>query len=180
MEVLPTFLQIDLQNLYYGARNRGQRLDFEKIWDFFSSRGSEFLTDAVIYMIRGDDFDSSKFESKLKTLGYSLRIKETVRVIRDGKTIYKQSNHDVTIALDCIDRIKSYEKWILMSGDGDFTDLARHLKQNGKQVEIWGFKECYNSSLEAYADKMYFIDEDFFLKKSKISVFGFNRGGLEF
>lgn len=176
MSETATYLQIDLQNLFYAAKNRGQRIDFEKIWNYFNSRESEFLTEATVYMIHGDDFDSSKFEAKLEKMGYELCIKKSAKAHRYGKSVYTDGNHDVRITIDAIDRMSRFDKWILMSGDGDFADLAAYLRALGKIVEIWSFKECYNPALEAHADKMYFVDDSFFYKKPKIRVFGFNRG----
>jgi uncharacterized LabA/DUF88 family protein len=176
MESLSTFLQIDLQNLFFEAKNKGQRIDFEKIWSYFNGRETEFLTDALVYMIRGEDFDSSKFETKLLSVGYKLRIKNSLKLFREGRTIYRQTNHDVGITIDAVDKINSYSKWILMSGDGDFAELAKYLRQHGKKIEIWSFKECYNSAFEPYADRIHFIDEDFFYKKPRVSVFGFTFG----
>jgi len=177
MTPVSTFLQIDLQNLFYEARNRGQKVDLEKIWNHFNSRENEFLTEAVVYLIRSDDFDNSKFEVKLKSIGYRVCAKNSVKVVRDNKSFYKQTNHDVGIVVDCMDKIDSFKKWVLMSGDGDFVDICKYLKRKEKKIEIWSFKESYNSALEQYADKVCFINEDFFYKKPKISVFGFN---LEF
>jgi len=178
-DVTPTLLQIDLQNLFYEARNKNQRLDLEKIWEFFGQRESEYMTDALVYMIRGTDFDSTKFEAKLKSIGYSLRIKTALKVTKNSRTYYRQTNHDVAIAVDCLDRIDQFQKWILMSGDGDFVDVCKYLRNKGKKVEIWSFKDCYNPQLEQYADKMYFIGEDFYLKKSRVRVFGFNNDEID-
>ncbi len=169
-----TYLQIDLQNLFFEARNKGRKIDFEKVWDLFNGRETETLAAASIYMIRGDTFDSTKFEAKLKTIGYEIRTKNIVKFKKKNKTIYKNSNHDVTLTLDCMDRINTFNKWILMSGDGDFADLCKYLKRKGKKVEIWSFRESYNATLEMYADKVHFIDESFFYKKPKITVFGPN------
>lgn len=174
-----TFMQIDLQNLFYAASNRDERIDLEKIWIHFHGRETEFLTDAIVYTIRSKNFDSSKFEAKLQSIGYNLRIRNTVKITRNQRPIYKQSNHDVNITIDCMDRINTFDKWILMSGDGDFADLCAHLKKKNKKIEIWSFKECHNSALEQYADKLYFIEDEFFYKKPRIDVFGFNWGKIK-
>jgi len=174
-----TYLQIDLQNLFFEARNKGQKIDFDKIWHFFNDRETETLTAATVYLVRGDDFDSTKFEAKLTTLGYDIKAKNVVKFTKKDKIMYQNSNHDVNITIDCLDRIGAFNKWILMSGDGDFADLCKYLKQKKKKVEIWSFRECYSTALEMYADKVHFIDENFFYKKPKVTVFGFNslRGG---
>jgi len=169
-----TYLQIDLQNLFFEARNKGQKIDFEKVWHFFNDRETEILTAASIYMIRAEDFDGRKFEAKLETLGYDIRVKNVTKHVKKEKIVYQNSNHDVNITIDCLDRINTFNKWILMSGDGDFADLCKYLKQRKKKVEIWSFQECYNTALEMYADRVHFIDEQFFYKKPKIAVFGFH------
>lgn len=182
-----TFLQIDLQNLFYEARKRDEKIDFEKIWNSINSREGEFLTEAIVYLIRSQDFESDKFETKLQKWGYKIQAKNTYRVFMDtcptckaeidkSRPFFRQTNLDVEIAVDCVNRINNYDKWILMSGDGDFAYPCRYLKQQGKTVEIWSFKECYNSSLDP--DKVTFISEDFYYKKPKVSVFGFKRGPL--
>lgn len=176
MKNLTTFLQIDLQNLFFEAKTKGEKIDFEKVWEYFNSRETEFLIGGFIYLIRGPDFDSSKFESKLISIGYTIVAKKIVKFMRRNRPVYRQSNHDVGITVDSIDKMNNYDKLILMSGDGDFTDLCKYLKSKKKQIEIWSFKECYNSSLEIYADRVYFIDEQFFYKKPKVKVFGFNWG----
>ena len=126
MRDIATYMQVDMQNLFYAARNKGQRIDFEKVWNFFNQRGTEFLTDAVVYMIRRPDFDGSKFEAKMESIGYPLSIKN---IQKNGHN-HKQANHDVSIAVDCMDRINTFNKWILMSGDGDFVDLCKFSYKN--------------------------------------------------
>ena len=105
-----TFLQIDLQNLFYEARRRDEKIDFEKIWDSICSRESEFLTEATVYLIRSQDFDSDKFETKLKKWGYKIQAKNAHRVIKDGRVFYKQTNLDVEITVDCMTKMDSFDK----------------------------------------------------------------------
>lgn len=169
------FVQIDLQNLFYAAKNKGRRIDFEKVWANFSGRGAEFLTEAIIYMIRSNEFDSSKFEAKLQTMGYSLRTRETDRADRSARG-YKQVNHDILITIECLDRINTFDKYILMSGDGDFAELCKYLKSKNKEIEIWSFREVYNTDLDPYVDKLQFIEDTFYYRKPRITVFGFNTG----
>jgi uncharacterized LabA/DUF88 family protein len=84
--------------------------------------------------------------------------------------------HDVEITIDCMDRIDSFNKWVFISGNGDMLDLCRYLKQKGKKIEVWNFKECSNSLIETYADKINIINESFVYKRPIVQVFGFNQG----
>jgi len=171
----PTLMQIDLQNLFFAAKNRGKKVDFEKIWHHFHERESEFLTDAIVYMVNSPTFNSKKFENKLKNIGYNIRIKKAERIHNSDKIIYKQTDHDVNITIECLDRIQQFDKWILMSGDGDFVDLCSYLKKKEKTIEIWSFQENFNSSLDPYIDRTHFIEDEFFYSPPNIHVFGFNQ-----
>lgn len=164
-----TFMQIDLQNLFFAARNKGQRIDFEKIWEHFHSRENEFLTDAYIYMIRGFDFDTTKFERKLQSIGYKLSIKQAEKTRRKH---HIPPNHCVNMTIDCLERVRIFDKWILIGGGSDFLDLCKYVKDHGKKTELWGFKESHSSILEPYVDRVHFIEEEFFYKRVPVSVFG--------
>jgi uncharacterized LabA/DUF88 family protein len=167
-----TFLQIDLQNLYSSA-SHNQKVDLEKIWDHFNDRETENLIGSVVYTIRSPEFDSTKFETKLKMIGYDIRTKSFMKV-KKSKDI--SINLDVLITMECLIRKDLFDKWILMSNNGAYADLCRYLREMGKKVEIWCFRDSYDPSLELYADKLHFIDDDFCMKKQSISVFGINWG----
>lgn len=168
----PTLLQIDFQNLFFEAKNIDEKIDFEKILNFFNDRESEMLMGAIVYMTKVKDFDNEGLEKKLKSIGYDIRVKEAQKVEKDGRVFYRKVNHDILMTLECMDKLDMFEKWIFMSGDGDFLELCKYLKNKGKKVELWSFQNSYNRILDPYADKIYFIDKKFFYKKPKIKVFG--------
>jgi len=174
MSQTPTFLQIDLQSIFEESRNLGQKIDFEKIWINFSGRESEFLTGAVVYLTRSEYFDSSKFESKLIRIGYNIRSKTLTESSHKGKKTLYLTSQAINITIDCLEKMWTFDKWILMSNDADFSDLCAHLKQKNKKIEIWSFKDTLHPSLEYYADSIKFIDKALFYEKPHINVFGFN------
>jgi uncharacterized LabA/DUF88 family protein len=172
-----TFLQIDLQSLFGSGRSR--KMDFDKVWDHFNSRETEFLTGALIYSIKSHDFDSSRFETKLRSIGFDLKVKSLPRPIKRKYNDYSSTvhvSHVIPLTIDCISRLDRFDKWILFSNNGEFVDLCKHLKGLGKKIELWSFSENYDPILEPYADRMHFIDENFCLQKPSISVFGANWG----
>jgi uncharacterized LabA/DUF88 family protein len=167
-----TFLQIDLQNLFLSSN---LKLDFEKIWSHFQNRDAEFLTEAVIYTARSNEFDSSRFETKLKSIGFEVKVKNISKPTRRSKSVPIPS-HNILMTVDCLERLDRFNKWIIMTNNGDFSDLCNYVRHQRKKIEIWSVRDCYNPILETYADKMNFFNEDFFLKKPNISVFGINWG----
>ena len=178
--VTPTFLQIDLQNLFMKLSNKEQRIDFEKVQAYFNSREAEYLTGAAVYMINSEYTDIRKFETKLKALGYTTRLKDAdvTKTVHGNRSFYKQADHDINITIDCLNHMPNFNKWILMSGDGDLADLCKYLRGKGKKVEIWCLKEGYDPKIEPFADKIYFIDENFFFKRANVTVFGINYDGV--
>jgi hypothetical protein len=177
MDQSATFLQIDLQSLF--GRGRRKKMDFEKIWDNFNDRESEFLTGAVIYSIKSPDFDYSRFETKLRAVGYDLKVKSLPKQKKFQN--YGPSthvSHIIPITIDCISKLDRFDKWIFMSNNGEFVDLCKYLKEIGKKIELWSFMDNYDPVLEPYADKMHFIDDVFCMEDQppSISVFGANWG----
>lgn len=177
MTELATFLQIDLQSLF-GPLNR-KKMDFDKIWEHFNGRETEFLTGTFIYTIKNLDFDSTRFEQKLKSIGYDLRIKTLPRAsgrYRGDNNTAAPINHNLNLTIDCMSHIDRFDKVILMTNNGVFGDLCKFLKEKGKKIELWSFSDNYDPSLELYADKLHFIDDTFCMQKPSISVFGANWG----
>jgi len=174
-----TFVQVDLQNLFYGSRGKGQRLDFEKVWDHFYDRENEFLIGATVYMIRSPAFDSSKFEMKLQRIGF----KTVVRSVPSQEYQTYQAptmhpvNHAVSITVDCLDKLDAFDRWVLMSGDGEFAPLCKYVRSKGKTVEVWGFQENHDPALDPHVNRVRYIGNAFFYRKPQISVFGFNNFG---
>lgn len=179
---IATFLQIDLQSLF-GTFNRNKKLDFEKIHNHFNSRETEFLTGSCIYTIKSPDFDASRFETKLRVLGYDIKVKNLPKPVksplRGNYYIPNPINavsHVMPITIDCVYRMNRFDKWIIITNNNaNFYDLCVFLKEQGKKIELWSFNYNYDSILESFAER-HFITEDFCLQRSNVNVFGANSG----
>lgn len=160
-----TFIQLDVQNLFLSARDMGKRVDFSKIKDYFFSQGDQ-IVDMVAYTARSNEpfSKSHNFENLLKSLGYTLSVKTAIVTYKPGgKKLYKGTDQDMSICVDCMKRIDEFDKWVLMSGDGDFIDLVKHLKENNKIVEVWSLPGLsFNKRFCDYVDSIRFLNESFF------------------
>jgi uncharacterized LabA/DUF88 family protein len=179
-EGISTLMQIDLQYLFHGARNiGGAKIDFDKIMEHIVDRDTENLTKAIVYLIRNEKlFDSRFFENRLKGTGYTIKAKNAIKSVRDDKVVYMASQ-EVPLTIDCIDLLHTFDKLILMSGNGAFTDLCKYLQKKGKKVELWCFEKDHNRELCRQADKCHFISGKFFLRSPNVQIFGFNMGDLK-
>jgi uncharacterized LabA/DUF88 family protein len=161
-----TYIQIDVQNLFFSAKDINKRIDFLKIKDHFLKSGDE-IVGLNAYIIRTPDAKSNKFESLLRSLSYELIIKQAqIGYSTDGQRIYKGTDQDLAICIDCMRNIDKFDKWVLMSGDGDFIDLCKYLKANKKVVEIWSMPGVsFNKRFCDYADMIHFLNENFFYSR---------------
>jgi uncharacterized protein (TIGR00288 family) len=82
---------------------------------------------------------------------------------------------DIYLALDMIEDCYNdkFDKIILISGDGDFTELLKRVKKKNKEIEICYFKNCSSKVLLNQADKIHLINKKitnkFFLRIEKQS-----------
>ncbi|MDP3026617.1 MAG: NYN domain-containing protein [Nanoarchaeota archaeon] len=102
--------------------------------------------------------------------------KRQKRIDRDEKEYYVIKGDDIHLSLDMLrDACKDkYDKAILISGDGDFTQLVEYVKEENKEVIIYAFKELTSVDLINKSNKHFWIDKKivnkfFWRGKAKIS-----------
>jgi uncharacterized LabA/DUF88 family protein len=159
---MTTYIQIDLQNLFFSAKDIDKRVDFFEIMEHLKNK-EENILNAVAYIIRSPNFNSEKFEHLLKTLGYTLNIKSAqISSKRDGSPLYRGTNQGMSICIDCMENLDKFDKWILMSGDGEFIELCKKIKSKGKFVEVWAIPgKSFNKNFSNHADTVNFLEGKF-------------------
>src|SRR3989344_3613751 len=144
---------IDVQNLYYSARNLyHKKVNFQEVLKQAVS-GRKFIR-AFAYVVRTKGGEEKPFFDALTKLGIETRV-------RDLQEFYggaKKADWDVGIVIDAIRTSPGLDVIILASGDGDFIPLVDYLKNQGKRVEILSFGRTTSLKLKETADE--FIDLD--------------------
>lgn len=101
----------------------------------------------------------NNFLRYLKAQGFVIQPKPVI-ISPTGKK--RQKGVDVFIYKDIIELAEedSYDKAILVSGDSDFLDIVRKLKELKKEIEIWSFKKSTSRALidEAGLEHVYYLD----------------------
>lgn len=150
---------IDVQNLYYSARNLYQsKVNFQEVLKQGVS-GRKFIR-AFAYVVRTKTGEEKPFFDALEKLGIETRI-------RDLQEFYggaKKADWDVGIVIDAIRTAPTLDVIVLASGDGDFIPLVEYLKNQGKRVEVIAFGRSTSAKLKEIADE--FIDLDHHPEKS--------------
>ena len=154
---------IDVQNLYYSARNLyHQKVNFAEVLKE-GVAGRKFIR-AFAYVVRTKTGEEKPFFDALTKLGIETRV-------RDLQEFYggaKKADWDVGIVIDAIRTAGSLDVIVLASGDGDFIPLVEYLKNQGKRVEVLSFGKTTSLKLKEAADEFMDLDlepEKFLLKK---------------
>ncbi len=145
---------VDVQNLYYSARNLyQQKVNFENVLK--EAIGIRTLIRAIAYVVKTEEFKEKTFFEALERMGYEIKAKD-LQIFYGGA---KKADWDVGLAMDAIELANKLDVIVLVSGDGDYIPLVQHLKRAfGCKVEGMAFGKSTSSKLREEVDT--FIDLD--------------------
>ncbi|MDB9453032.1 MAG: NYN domain-containing protein [Dolichospermum sp.] len=153
---------LDGANFFFMQKNAlCWKVDPKKILDYIETEGN--IVDAFYY-IGHDTPPEAKQQSYLDALplmGYSL-ITKPIKTIYDANTgLTKQkANLDIEIVLDMFNTIDSYDKAVLISGDGDFERALTLLRAKGKQFTVIATDKFIARELRNVAGRHYIRFDD--------------------
>lgn len=166
------FIYIDGANFYGGLTSINKRFsdtkfDFQRFVNYIVG-GDELIQvnyynalikkkiNEVIWKKQKNFFDRlrkiPKFKVNLCTRKSRLNIL--------GEEYHTIKGDDLMLALDMIEDCynNKFDKVILFSGDGDFTELVKRVKKRSKEVEICYFHNCVSKVLLNKADNSILIN----------------------
>ncbi len=147
---------VDVQNMYYSARNiHKAKVNFNTLLKE-AVRGRQLIR-AIAYVIKADVKDEVNFFDALKNFGYEVKAKD-LQVFFGGA---KKGDWDIGIAMDTIELAPKLDAIVLVSGDGDFVPLVKHLKHAlGCYVEIMAFGKTCSQKLVEETDNFIDIEQN--------------------
>ncbi|PJA89942.1 MAG: hypothetical protein CO137_01535 [Candidatus Magasanikbacteria bacterium CG_4_9_14_3_um_filter_32_9] len=150
---------IDVQNLYYSAKNlHSKKVNFGEIVKE-ASEGRKLIR-AIAYVVRTESKDEQPFFEALYNLGIETREKD-LQIFFGGS---KKADWDVGLTVDAIRLSSSLDIIVLVSGDGDYVPLIEYIQKSaGKQVEVMAFGDTTSAKLIEASDA--FTDLSEFDKK---------------
>ena len=143
---------IDVQNMYYAARQLKGKLDFDALLS--ASVLDRRLIQATAYVVESKEIDQSGFIAMLQQRAIEVR-RKTLKVRSDGSM---KGDWDMEMALDILDMAPKLDVVVLVSGDGDFTSLVKRVKSMGPKVEVVAFPRNTAKSLLEAADRFHALD----------------------
>jgi uncharacterized LabA/DUF88 family protein len=149
---------VDVQNMYYSAKNLySAKVDFGKV--LREGVAGRKLIRAFAYVIKADVGAEQVFFDALTQQGYEVRTKD-LQIFYGGA---KKGDWDVGLCMDVIRMLSKIDAMVLVSGDGDYTDLLDYAHSQGVRTEVIAFSQTASSKLLEKADT--FIDMKAHAKK---------------
>lgn len=92
-----------------------------------------------------------RFYLKLATFGYTLLLKPVKMYEGDNGLPTRKANCDVDMAFNLMKGINDFDRAIVLSGDGDFLPVLKHLRNNKKDVVVFARGERTAKEIRKFA-----------------------------
>ena len=142
--------------MYYSARNLyNSKVNFAYILN--QAVKGRSLIRAIAYVIKADIKEEQNFFDALSSIGYEVKSKDLQTFIGGAK----KGDWDIGIAMDSIELAPKLDTIVIVSGDGDFLELIKHLKYAlGCRIEVMAFGRSCSSKTKEEADNFTDMDKD--------------------
>ena len=143
---------IDSQNLNLGIKKLGWKLDYRKFRVYLEEKYN--VKKAYIFI--GFVALNQSLYDRLQEAGFILKFKPTIPDT-DGKI---KGNIDADLVLNAMLEFNQYDKAVIVSSDGDFYSLVKHLYENGKLSVVLSpdMKNCSSLLKQTAKEKIWFMN----------------------
>ncbi len=144
--------------------------------EILRGRGPKLNEAALLLLSR--HVDRVKFYKKLETFGYELHLKPVKQYAQEDGGIRRKANCDVEMTFHLMKEHTHVDGVVVLSGDGDFLPVLKHLKQHGKDVVIFARGSRTAREIRQFAGGNF---RDFEYLKYRLQMLGEGkntRGGL--
>ncbi len=121
---LTNYAFIDAQNLHMAIDDMGWKIDYKRFRVYLK----EHYKVMKAYMFMGFKPDEQQMYNFLQDCGFTLIFKPILE-LKNGKV---KGNCDAELVLQAMIDYKKYKKAVIVSGDGDFHCLIKHLQEEKK------------------------------------------------
>lgn len=97
--------------------------------------GGNTLDEAQILLI-GRHLKRLRFYKRLEQFGYRLFLKPVKLYEQEDGTTKRKANCDVDMAFYLMKEKDAFDRAVILSGDGDFLPVLKHLRETGKEVLV--------------------------------------------
>lgn len=106
----------------------------KRLVDFTSKEGKK-LDEAKLLLI-SRHLQRIRFYLKLQKFGYRLYLKPVKIYYQENGSTQRKANCDVEMAFYLMKEKDNFKRVLILSGDGDFLPILKHLREVGKEVIV--------------------------------------------
>jgi len=161
MELGKTIMFIDNSNIFQNLRciKPGYRIDYKKLHEKIEERSSIWETYFFAAEREGSprDTQTAFFDVLRKELGYNivlatLKVKTiSCRKCGEPHEVYLEKGVDMSLASRFLTLLysRAFDTAILVTGDGDYADIAREARRLGRKIIVVSFRDSLSKELSA-------------------------------
>ncbi len=133
-----TVVFVDWANVYYWRESLKKDIDPQKLFDYFKTYPE---IKEVIFYFGTDEHPASKEQiEQAQRIGYRIvtkPVKYLPKKAESGEIVWvRKCDFDLEIGLDCFERLRRFNGFVFLSGDGDFATLYHRLIKKKKQTVV--------------------------------------------
>ena len=147
---------IDGANIFYTQKNLGWIIDWKKTIDFLKKR-REILDIRYYTGIKPDDRKMHRYLKYLDAIGI-IPVTKPLKKIKTNDGLVFKSNFDVEMTMDILLERKGIDEIILFTGDSDFHNLVKKLKDFGKRVIVFSSRKMIAWELKLSVSEYIFLE----------------------
>ena len=148
---------IDGANIFYTQKDLGWTIDWKKTIDFLKKRW-EILDIRYYTGIKPDGSKMRRYLKYLDAIGIIPVTKPLKKIKTDDGLVFK-SNFDVEMTMDILLERKGIDEIILFTGDSDFHNLVKKLKDFGKRVIVFSSRKMIAWELKLSVSEYIFLED---------------------
>ncbi len=150
---LNNYAFIDGQNLYLAIKEMGWKLDYKRFRVYLKEKYGA----GKAYMFMGFVPTNQELYNFLQTVGFVLVFKP---ILSDNQHPIK-GNCDAELVLQAMIDLNNYDKALIVTGDGDFYCLVKHLNINDKLLKVLApsAQNCSSLLKKIAGKKMSFVSD---------------------
>ncbi len=145
---------IDGGNIYFSTHIKKLEIDYGLMLNQIKENSKDLVGMVFYTAFKPNEKKQFHFFDYLESVGLTV-FKKPIKVFKNDV----KGNLDVELTVDAIQKIKTYDALVLLSGDGDFTYLVKTLEEAKKTVLVFSFKGFTAHELMAEADNNYYLED---------------------
>lgn len=147
---------------------KNDHVNLDELYEWVSNyikEKADVLNEAELLLV-GRHLDRIKFYKKLKSFEYNLYLKPVKLYVQEDGTTKRKANCDVDMTFYLMKEMKNFNRAIVLSGDGDFLPVLKHLRESNKEIIMLARGERTAREIRQFAGANF---RDFARLKNKIS-----------